>query len=86
MCGSFVKPLCYEDVAFGKRLKPGTYIFADLERLDDAQLEFAKQIWRTLRRRPESYRLLNDPSKRFADTSCSRRCTPTARTRSRRTA
>ena len=59
----FVRPLCYEDLAFGKRLKPGTYIFADLERLDDAQLDFAKHIWRTLAARPESYRLLNDPSK-----------------------
>jgi hypothetical protein len=58
-----VKTLCYEDLAFGHHLKPGTYIFADLERLDEAQLDFAKHIWRTLAARPESYRLLNDPSK-----------------------
>ena len=60
---NFVKTLCYEDIAFGHHLKPGTYIFADLERLSDAQLDFAKQIWSTLSARPESYRLLNDPSK-----------------------
>ena len=58
-----VATTCYEDLAFGCRLKPGTYVFSDLERLDDAQLEFAKQIWRTLAARPESFRLMNDPSK-----------------------
>jgi hypothetical protein len=60
---AFVKVLCYEDIAFGHHLKPGAYIFADLERLDDAHLDFAKQIWRALAARPEAYRLLNNPSK-----------------------
>lgn len=60
---AFVRTLCYEDLAFGCLLKPGTYVFADLERLDDAQLDLAKHIWRTLAARPEAFRLLNDPSK-----------------------
>jgi hypothetical protein len=58
----FVRTLFYEDLAFGGRFKPGTYVFSDLERLDDAQLDLAKLLWRTLAARPESFRLLNDPS------------------------
>ena len=59
----FVSTRCYEDIAFGDDLEPGTYIFTDLERLGEAELDFARQIWTTLSARPESYRLLNDPSK-----------------------
>ncbi len=58
-----VRPMYYEEVAFGGRLKPGAYIFADLERLDDSYLAFAKQIWALLSTRPDSFRALNNPSK-----------------------
>src|SRR4051812_5809039 len=58
-----VRPMYYEDLAFGGRLKPGTYVFADLERLDDSYLAFAKQIWELLSARPQSFRALNNPSK-----------------------
>jgi hypothetical protein len=57
-----VTTLFYEDLAFGGRLRPGTYVFSDLERLTDAQLELAKHAWRTMAARPEAYRLFNDPS------------------------
>ncbi|MEO6436166.1 MAG: hypothetical protein ABIP55_10445 [Tepidisphaeraceae bacterium] len=58
-----IKPLYYEDLAFGAALTPGTYIFADLERLDDAQLELARAAWQLMLTRPDDFRLLNDPSK-----------------------
>src|SRR5688572_24770125 len=58
-----VKTLFYEDLAFGAQLRPGTYIFSDLERLNDAQLDLAKHIWRTLAALPEAFGLLNDPSR-----------------------
>jgi len=57
-----VTTIHYEDLAFGARLRPGTYIFSDLERLNDAQLELAKLAWRTMAARPDGFRLLNDPS------------------------
>ena len=53
----------YDDLAFGGRLKPGTYIFGDLERLDDAQLELARSIWRQMSARPGDFKLLNDPTR-----------------------
>ena len=59
----FFRPLFYDDLAFGADLKPGTYIFADLERLDDAAMELARLTWSRLAARPADYRLLNDPSK-----------------------
>src|SRR4051812_41443701 len=58
-----VVTLPYEDLAFGPRLGPGTYVFTDLERLSPAQLELAQTAWRQLAARPDAYRLLNDPSK-----------------------
>ena len=56
-----LKPCYYDDLAFGGRLRAGTYIFADLERLDDAQLELAKTLWRRMSERPGEFRLMNDP-------------------------
>src|SRR5438094_53410 len=56
-------PLFYEELAFGPRLAPGTYIFSDLERLNDAQMELARSAWRQLAARADDFRLLNDPSK-----------------------
>ena len=47
-----VTTLFYEDLAFGGRLRPGTYIFSDLERLSDAQLELANLAWRIMAARP----------------------------------
>ena len=54
---------CYEDLAFGPRLAPGTYIFGDLERLTEPQMELARLAWRQMAQRPGDFRLLNDPSK-----------------------
>ena len=59
----FFRPLFFDDLAFGADLKPGTYIFADLERLDEAGMELARLAWGRLAARPADFRLLNDPSK-----------------------
>src|SRR3954465_5925432 len=58
-----VVTVCYEDLAFGPGLDPGTYVFTALERLSPAQLELAQTTWRQLAARPDAYRLLNDPTK-----------------------
>jgi hypothetical protein len=58
-----LKPLYYDDLAFGCALRPGTYIFADLERLDDAHLDLARAAWRQMSARPDDFRLMNDPWK-----------------------
>ena len=58
-----VVPTFYEDLAFGCALRPGTYIFADLERLTEPQRELARRAWALMAQRPESFRLLNDPGK-----------------------
>jgi hypothetical protein len=58
-----VGTVCYEDLAFGPALDPGTYVFTDLERLSPTELELATTAWRQLATRPDAYRLLNDPGK-----------------------
>ena len=58
-----VGALYYEDLAFGPRLSPGTYIFGDLERLNEPQMELARLAWRQMAQRPGDFRLLNDPAK-----------------------
>lgn len=58
-----IKPLYYEDLAFGGTLSPGTYVFTDLERLSLQQMERAAIVWRTLASHASDFRLLNDPSK-----------------------
>jgi hypothetical protein len=58
-----IKPLYYEELAFGPTLSPGAYVFTDLERLPPPQMERAAIVWRTLSARSPDFRLLNDPSK-----------------------
>jgi hypothetical protein len=53
----------WEDLAFGCALRPGTYIFSDIERLTEPQRELARRTWKTLSARPEAFRLLNNPDK-----------------------
>ena len=57
-----VKTRFYEDLPFGRPLKPGTYIFTDLERLSDPQLELARITARQLLRRPGDFHVLNEPT------------------------
>ena len=57
-----VKTRYYEDLPFGRPLRPGTYIFSDLERLSDPQLELARITARQLLRRPADFRVLNEPT------------------------
>ncbi len=60
---SQVKVLFYENLTSMKRLPGGTYIFADIERLDPAEAEIAAQIWQDLSNSPHQLRLLNHPTR-----------------------
>jgi hypothetical protein len=55
-----IQPLFYDQIALEGKLRRGTYIFADLERLDPAYMELAGQAWSTLEAAGGSI-LLNNP-------------------------
>lgn len=44
-----------------QRMGPGTYVFADLERFTDAQLEPVVELWERLSQLGDDVRLLNNP-------------------------
>ena len=46
-----------------QRLVPGTYVFSDLELLDDAQRRLAEMLWGRLSELGSRVRLLNDPTR-----------------------
>ena len=51
----------YKDSLTARRHPRGTYVFADLERLDAESLERADALHARLSAEPERYRVLNDP-------------------------
>jgi hypothetical protein len=59
--GGRVAVLPYEELD-DQRLEPGTYVFADLERFTDAQLEPVVEVWQRLSQLGDDVRLLNNPS------------------------
>lgn len=58
-----VVPLPYSTLFRARELSAGTYIFSDLERLSEAELERAAGIWRQLEARGPAMRLLNHPTR-----------------------
>lgn len=61
--GARLQLLRYEDLLPAVSLRPGTYIFADLEILSPAGLSLARSTWERLSASELTLRLLNDPSK-----------------------
>lgn len=56
------KILPYEDLFVAARVRPGTYIFCDLERLSDTELAAAAEI-AALMKGAVGFRVLNDPAR-----------------------
>lgn len=59
--GKRLWPIDYEELFHWRALPVGSYIFADLERLSDADLERAAMVWNTLAGSGHDLRLLNHP-------------------------
>jgi len=55
--------LRYDNLREIQRLKPGSYIFSDLERLSPPELKLAQHVWETLSNAGPRLRLLNNPSR-----------------------
>jgi hypothetical protein len=53
----------YSSLAARSRFEPGTYVFADLERLSPIERAAAAGLWERLARDPERHRLLNHPER-----------------------
>src|SRR5262245_53996713 len=60
--GSRIQYLMYHTLRENRLLRPGTYIFTDLERLSPPELELAQRVWDTLSAAGPRVRLLNNPS------------------------
>ena len=60
---AFITPLTYEKVFRRKKIRLGTYIFSDLERLNNFELEAAAEIWSALEKYLPNIKLLNHPLK-----------------------
>lgn len=60
---AFITPLAYENVFRTKKFRLGTYIFSDLERLNNFELEAAAEIWSALEKYLPNIKLLNHPLK-----------------------
>lgn len=58
-----VRALFYDQIPYFRRLERGSYIFADLERLDGPQMELAAAIHQTISRADGTVQLLNNPTK-----------------------
>jgi hypothetical protein len=56
-----INVLSYESLMYRKELKPGTYIFSDIERLTQGQLWLIQKVWENLADAKEGYCLLNSP-------------------------
>src|ERR1700685_4397718 len=56
-----IQPVFYDRIFNFRRLRRGTYIFSDLERLTDPQLELAQKLYQTLALAGDGVRLLNAP-------------------------
>lgn len=57
------KLLFYDQLTNTRRLRAGTYIFSDIERLSPADAEMAAQVWEDLSKAGEQVRLLNHPTR-----------------------
>jgi hypothetical protein len=60
-CASRITVLPYENLIWSDMLKPGTYIFSDIERLTDKERGTAAKVWDELSRAGTGVRLLNHP-------------------------
>jgi hypothetical protein len=58
-----VRSIYYDQIPYMRNMERGAYIFADLERLDAAQMELASALYRTLSSADRSLHVLNDPAK-----------------------
>lgn len=61
--GNRLQVLRYDTLREMKLLKPGSYIFSDLERLSPPELKLAQDVWETLSNAGPRLRLLNNPSR-----------------------
>jgi hypothetical protein len=61
LSGCRMRFLYYEDLPRLRRLREGTYVFSDLERLGPAELELARSTWCQLRDSGARVRLINEP-------------------------
>jgi len=61
--GSRMQVLRYDQLREMKLLRPGRYIFSDLERLSPSELKFAQDVWETLAKAGPRFRLMNNPSR-----------------------
>lgn len=64
--GDFLDDVCvvpYPTISDPDRLIPGTYIFADLERLSARERNAAARVWESLHARGDGFRLLNHPTR-----------------------
>jgi hypothetical protein len=61
--GSRMQFLLYDDLLHRKQLPPGTYVFADLERLSARYLQIARQVWNELSSAGSRVCLLNNPAR-----------------------
>jgi hypothetical protein len=57
-----ITPYPYEQLLSAKSLKPGTYIFSDIERLNPKQADVVSQVWNKLKDAGVMVRLLNHPT------------------------
>src|ERR671930_670 len=55
--------LPYERAVEKAELAPGVYIFSDLDRFSDAELQPAIELWQRLSELGPNVRLLNDPTR-----------------------
>src|ERR1017187_9688324 len=56
-----IRIVTYETLASCNELRPGSYIFSDLDRLRPAQIELCSQVWDQLSQAEGTVRLLNHP-------------------------
>jgi hypothetical protein len=59
--GRTIRPVAYEDVLRARRVRPGTWVFTDLERLSPSASEAAGRLWRSLEESGAPVRLVNHP-------------------------
>jgi len=60
---SFIRPLSYEKLWKTKKLRLGTYIFSDIERLTPEEAEATSNIWQQLNSSEHKSYLLNHPTR-----------------------
>ncbi len=61
--GSRIQYRMYHTLRETQLLRPGTYIFSDLERLSPPELKLAQHVWETISNAGPRVRLLNNPSR-----------------------